>query len=166
MDRHAKNLTIIIFVVLSVMGLGLDWSMSGRAVTGNFVHPDRPDYYPETVLTLQLTNLTINQTYAIKIGANQFSYDWQWVNFTATATDMSFEVIHFDKQSYLTNQSQDIQVLLIELYSNNTRIDLITYDLVRPTQLINPYFLGMLIVVLIGTLVMLTILLSIVKQFV
>ena len=42
---------------------------------GAFIIPENRDYYPETLLTLSLENLTINNSYSILIGANQAEAD-------------------------------------------------------------------------------------------
>lgn len=140
--------------------------LQGNATTGNFILPNNRDYYPETVLEIQLTNLSVWEQYNILIGANQAIEDQQWDNFTATSQTMVREIIHFDKQSYLTNQSQDIEYLLIELYdSNNIRLSLITYDLVRTSQQLNPFLIGMLIVVIVSSFVLMNIILVLVKYF-
>ena len=116
--------------------------------TGNFITPSNRDYYPETILSVELTNLTLNSYYGLLVGANQGLDDKQWDNFTARSELMTREIIHFQSQTYLTNQSQEIQYLLVELYDidnnshvNPTRLDLMTDDLVHISDQLNPYVL-------------------------
>ena len=89
----------------------------------NIVQTANQNYYPGNVLQLELTNLTIQEEYSILIGANQLIIDQQWRNFTATAIKMTIEIIHFDKQSFLDNQSIEIDRLLINFYYHDSLIE-------------------------------------------
>lgn len=147
-------------------------SSSIETSTGYFVIPSNRDYYPETVLTLRMANLTEDDYYGILIGANQVTADQQWNNFTATSASMNRSIIHFNTQTYLDNQSQDIQYLLIKLYyvindsnTNIAQLSLITYDLVRISDQLNPYVLGMLLVVGVSSLVIINIIFVFLKKF-
>lgn len=158
-----QKITIIGLILLVLVPI---ISTSGATSGGDFIIPDNRDYYPETILTLQLENLTVNDNYAILIGANQNTSDQQWDNFTADSTSMEREIIHFNTQTYLTNQSQEIDNLLIELYDNqSTRLSLITFPLVRIKDQINPYLFGMLLVVGVSSIVLMNILFVLVKVF-
>jgi hypothetical protein len=146
--------------------------MPGRSATGDFVVPTNRDYYPETVLTIQLTNLTTDSYYGLLIGANQAIDDYQWDNFTATSTSMNRTIIHFNTQTYLTNQSNDIEYLLCKLYDidnnshvNPPRLSYMTYDLVRISDQLNPNVLGMLLVVGLSSLIIINIVFVFIKKF-
>lgn len=163
----SQKITLIGIVCL--LGLG---SISSQASTGEFVIPTNRDYYPETVLTIRLTNLTTDSYYGLLVGANQVVVDQQWDNFTATSASMNRSLIHFNTQTYLTNQSQEIKYLLCKLYDidndshvNPTRLSIITYDLVRISDQLNPYVLGMLLVVGVSSLVIINIIFVFLKKF-
>jgi len=152
-QKHAITLLTVGLVLWLVLGTG---PVQATNETGNFIRTNSLDYYPETVYTLDLTNLTVNSYYGILIGVNQFSYDYQWLNFTAAATTASKDFIHFDTQTYLDNTSSPIQYLLIYLYNmtgdadaNPYFLDSINLYLITVHDQLNPSLLATILITII-----------------
>jgi len=146
--------------------------LPAQSTTGNFIKDDNPIYYPETSYNLYLTNLTVDIQYGILIGVNQFTYDQQWINFTALDNSKVIPFIHFQTQTYIDNASQPIQYLLLYLYTiannsdtNPTLLDRYSFNLQRISTQTEATFWGMVIVVVLSSLVIINILYVIVKWF-
>lgn len=160
-------------ISLLLICLSLGQFQSANAVTGNFFRNKQDvNYYPETKGTLYLTNLSIGYYYGLLIGANQNKTDQQWINFTASGSTIDMPFIHFDKQSYFDNRTQEIQNLFIILYSitsdndnSPVQLDTLTLYVVTIKQQINPPFVGMLLFVIFGSIAFMNIVLAFVKQF-
>ncbi|MHA2097608.1 MAG: hypothetical protein ACW99A_02900 [Candidatus Kariarchaeaceae archaeon] len=99
-------------IVIGIMLVGLlipvffaiqrtDAKIDQRAVRGNIVPTPHlvEGYFPQTDLTIDLTNLTTTKYYGLLIGANQNRTDYQWFNFTATAQNVEIKTVHFRDQS-------------------------------------------------------------------
>ncbi len=169
MENISKNRLIIIGILVSVL-VGFSSSITPVSASGNFDSDANLDYYPETLLTLNLQNLTSGQMYGILIGANQASINQAWNNFTATGTTETRIFSHFKTQAYIDNFSQVINILRIELYNITSNsdtspvlIDQINYNLVTIKQQLDPYFWGMLLFVVLSSIVLMNILRVIVK---
>lgn len=172
MDNNQKNKALKILLLGICFSSIFLYSIPGHTTaTGNFIFYDGPyerDYYPESVYTIKLTNLTVTANYALLIGVNMYEYDWQWINFTATAVTMDLPFQHFDTQVLQDNTSAPLEYLLIYLYAIDTSdvlLDSLTLNIVSVKMQVNDYFIAMILVVLISSLVLITIMYSFIKHF-
>jgi len=170
--KMKKILPVLVVLVVVFFFTGIT---KNNATTGNFVKSTKLEdrsYYAETVLTLELVNLSIGNYYGLLVGANQNSWDYQWDNFTAREGYITREIVHFNTQTYLDNTSQEIQTLLIILYDIDndqdttvTELDSITYHVNTIKQQISPEYWGWRIVAGVGIISFGGIIIAIIKQF-
>lgn len=172
MKKVVRFVLIFLFFFLLLGSVYTFETNNAKGDLEKFVRPNSLDYYPETVLNISLSNLTLENYYGLLVGANQDIPDQRWINFTATSTTANFSIIHFDTQNYLDNNSQEIYFLLIILYDIDSdidttviQLDIITFTLVTIKEQLNPAFLGMLLVVLVITFVVVNIFIVLVKKF-
>jgi hypothetical protein len=130
----------LIFLLLGVVP-----TFIGKQVHGeSFLYKAGNEYYPGTILKLEVTNLTVQEQYSILIGANQFVEDQQWYNFTATNVYMTIETSHFIEQTRYDNTSELIDYLIIELYYYNILQDRMNIQINHYSEeLVIPGYVGL-----------------------
>jgi len=113
----------------------------GSLQTQYFVSSANNSYYPGTKSSVTLLNLEFNQSYELLIGANQLSFDWQWINFTATDYSMTIPFVHSEGHSQFDSSNQTLTRLQLVLY-DSSNILLGTYWLTVANYISNANFSG------------------------
>ena len=141
--------------------------MPSLTPSGNFYFASQQEliYYPGSQFECTLTNLSVGYEYDLLIGADQNSYDYQWLNFTASKNEQTIKFIHFDQQSMLDNTSTELTRLLLELYYSDTKLDSVYLTLRPYSSQLNPWFLGGITVTILEAAFFLGFLIIIIRRF-
>lgn len=105
-----KYVLILLILILPVV------PMVASLQTQYFLSSPDTNYYPGTKATITLLNLEFNQTYSLLIGANQHTWDQQWINFTATRISMTLPFIHTAGHCLFDSSNQTLTRLQLSLF--------------------------------------------------
>jgi len=171
-DKILKKKVILFFCILF---FGQNLALSCANPSGNFEKSELLNeirYYPGTSFSLHVTNLSVGYYYGIQIGANQFVYNQQWINFTAGNFHQIITFSHFINQEMIDNQSNPISHLLIYLWSIDSNSDTSPTKLDTYTLIVNNYsdswntgFIGTILYVGLIFVVMITGILVLLRLF-